>query len=69
MQPHSISLVLEITKALLYLHSRGVYHGDLKPGNILVETKNLEKKNGANPPRKGKGVAYYLGKKRIKVML
>jgi serine/threonine-protein kinase len=38
--PLSLRLALEVTrdiaKALEYLHSKGLYHGDVKPGNILV---------------------------------
>lgn len=33
-------LVIQVLRALNYLHSRGVYHFDIKPQNILVQIKN-----------------------------
>ncbi|MBC2713953.1 MAG: protein kinase [Desulfobacteraceae bacterium] len=35
-----VSLLVQITKALSAVHSKRIIHGDLKPGNILVETKD-----------------------------
>ncbi|KZT37803.1 kinase-like protein [Sistotremastrum suecicum HHB10207 ss-3] len=36
--PHTcrVNLLLGITKGLAYIHSQGLYHGDLKGGNILI---------------------------------
>lgn len=31
------SLIMQVVRALNYLHSRDVYHFDIKPGNVLVE--------------------------------
>jgi transcriptional regulator with GAF, ATPase, and Fis domain/serine/threonine protein kinase len=36
-----VSLAVEICRALKPLHSRGLVHGDLKPGNIICSTNGL----------------------------
>jgi len=33
----TLSVVLQVAKALTYAHSRGIIHRDLKPGNILID--------------------------------
>jgi serine/threonine protein kinase/tetratricopeptide (TPR) repeat protein len=35
--PERMALVVEILRALAYLHRRGIVHRDLKPGNVLVD--------------------------------
>ncbi|MCP4535936.1 MAG: tetratricopeptide repeat protein [Chloroflexi bacterium] len=32
----SVSIIIQVCRALGYLHSRGVIHGDLKPANVLM---------------------------------
>lgn len=34
---HYVHLITEISKALIYVHSRGIIHRDIKPSNILVD--------------------------------
>ena len=35
--PERMALVVEVLRALVYLHRRGIVHRDLKPGNVLVD--------------------------------
>ncbi|PKU81960.1 light-sensor Protein kinase isoform X1 [Dendrobium catenatum] len=37
---HTVNIMLQIARGMEYLHSKKIYHGDLKPSNILVKTKN-----------------------------
>lgn len=41
LEPRGVHLVAQLCRALDYLHARGVVHGDVKPGNILVEGERL----------------------------
>ncbi|NGX30810.1 MAG: Serine/threonine-protein kinase StkP [Chlamydiae bacterium] len=42
-QQKSLSLVLNISYALMHLHGHGVVHRDLKPENILIDHKGIPK--------------------------
>jgi len=35
---HAINILLPLTNALVYAHSRGIMHRDLKPDNIIINT-------------------------------
>ncbi len=35
---HAINILLPLTNALVYAHSRGIIHRDLKPDNIIINT-------------------------------
>lgn len=37
---HTVNIMLQIARGMEYLHTKKIYHGDLKPSNILVKTKN-----------------------------
>ncbi|MCP4539088.1 MAG: serine/threonine protein kinase [Chloroflexi bacterium] len=37
------SVIVQICRALTYLHTRGVIHGDLKPANVLLTPNNQVK--------------------------
>ncbi|EFC38348.1 predicted protein [Naegleria gruberi] len=44
--PHCIiDMVLQITDAIQYTHSKGIIHRDLKPDNIFISSLELDKKN------------------------
>ena len=38
-QPKSIQLLLQICKAVKYLHDRSIIHRDIKPENILLDNQ------------------------------
>eukprot|EP01121_Diplochlamys_sp_Union-15-3_P003847 TRINITY_DN13781_c0_g1_i1.p1 TRINITY_DN13781_c0_g1~~TRINITY_DN13781_c0_g1_i1.p1 ORF type:complete len:275 (+),score=25.63 TRINITY_DN13781_c0_g1_i1:90-914(+) len=33
----SLSIMMDVTKGLMHMHSKGVLHGDIHPGNILIK--------------------------------
>jgi len=37
----AINIILPLTNALIYAHSRGIIHRDLKPDNIIINNDNL----------------------------
>jgi serine/threonine protein kinase/WD40 repeat protein len=37
---HAINILLPLADALIYAHSRGILHRDLKPDNIIINTDN-----------------------------
>ncbi|KAJ6828555.1 putative serine/threonine-protein kinase roco7 [Iris pallida] len=36
----AVDIMLQIARGMSYLHSRGIYHGDLNPRNILVKSRS-----------------------------
>ena len=40
-----IDMVLQITDAIQYTHSKGIIHRDLKPDNIFISTLEVDKRN------------------------
>ncbi len=38
----AIPVVIQMCRALAYLHARGVIHGDLKPGNVLMAEEQVK---------------------------
>ncbi len=43
-QPEKVALLLQLLRALSYLHRRGILHRDLKPANVLVVRDGDEQK-------------------------
>lgn len=42
-EKHYIHIITEISKALTYVHSKGIVHRDIKPSNVLVNKHGLVK--------------------------
>ncbi len=42
-EQHYLHIISEISKALAYVHSRGIIHRDIKPSNILVNRQGVVK--------------------------
>ncbi len=34
----------EVAKGMEYIHSKGIVHGDLKPGNVLLKTHKIDRR-------------------------
>lgn len=73
-EQHYLHIIGEISKALTYVHSRGIIHRDIKPSNILVNRQGVVKvgdfgiahiaEGGVPAERSGRmatvGTAYYM---------
>ncbi|PKA64237.1 Light-sensor Protein kinase [Apostasia shenzhenica] len=51
----TIDIMLQIARGMEYLHSQNVYHGDLNPSNILVNSKSTSPDSYANVKIAGVG--------------
>ena len=48
-------LCIQMAEALTYLHSSGIVHGDIKPGNTLIQMSGSTSGSGSGSPSSGSG--------------
>jgi len=56
----TVPVMVQVCRALAYLHARGVIHGDLKPGNVLIAGDGDDAGPASDRPRRIKLVDFGL---------